>query len=68
MPVQPRLADIRAERINFQPGDRVLVRMHHRIDKEQETKLRRSIMKWAGTAVEVLIYCDLDMDMKIERL
>lgn len=68
MAVVPRIADVRLQRIQFQPGDRVLVCVHHRIDLEQERKLRKSIEKWAGGAVEVLIYSNLDADIQIEQV
>ena len=67
MSVRPRLADVRCSRITFQPGDRVLVRSHHRMDEEQKRRLKKSIVKWAGCSVEVYIYCVLDMEVEIEH-
>ena len=65
--VVPRLADVKCGRIKFDIGDRVLVRTRTRLDKEALRKLRRAIEKWAGSGVEVLIYCPLDMEIEIER-
>ena len=64
---RPRIADVNCSRLQFNPGDRVLVRTTHRLEKESIKKLRRSIQKWAGCEVEVLIYCILDMDIKVEK-
>jgi len=63
----PRIADIRCQRIVFQPGDRVLVRSHHRLEKEQREKIKKSVSRWAGADVEVLVYCPLDFELEIEH-
>ena len=67
MPVVPRIADVRCQRIVFQPGDRVIVRSYHRLDSPQRKQLERSIKRWAGTDVEVLVYCTQDLDLGIEH-
>jgi hypothetical protein len=67
MGVAPRIADVQCSRLTFQPGDRILVRSHHRLDRDQERRLRSSIVKWAGCEVEVLIFCLLDMDIEVEK-
>lgn len=66
--VVPRIADVRCERIRFQPGDRVLVKCNHQLEPEQVRRLKRSIQRWAGTDVEVLIYNPLDISLEIEHL
>jgi len=63
----PRIADVKCQRLQFQPGDRVLVRSNHKLTVDEERKLRRSIVKWAGGEVEVLIYCILDVEVWVER-
>lgn len=63
-----RIADVQCSRLQFEPGDRILVRSNHRMDNEQKRKLKRSIIKWAGCEVEVLIICLLDLDIKIEKM
>jgi hypothetical protein len=67
MAITPRIADVRCTRLVFQPGDRILVRSMHRLEPDQKKKLRRSIEKWAGCAVEVLIVCLQDFDIEIEK-
>ncbi len=66
MGVRPRIADVQCSRLVFQPGDRILVRVYHKIDKDQMRKLRKSVTKWAGCDVEVLIINALDMDIEVE--
>ena len=65
--VMPRLADIRCSRVVFAPGDRVLVRTYGELDAEHSKKIRKSIQKWAGCEVEVLIYDGTQMDIKVDR-
>jgi len=67
MPVLPRIAEVQCSRIQFQPGDRVLVKIFHNISVEQTKHLRQSIVKWAGTDVEVLIYNATEMEIKVEH-
>ena len=64
----PRLAEVRCERIKFDPGDRILVRTTHRLSPEQTTRLRKTIQKWAGCELEILIYSLADMDLRIEKI
>lgn len=63
----PRIADVQCTRLKFEPGDRILVRTHHRMNSEQKKSICRGIQKWAGCEVEVLIVCLLDMDVEIDR-
>jgi hypothetical protein len=67
LPALPRVANIDCSRIGFQPGDRVLVKCFHRLDSDQERKMRQTICRWAGCEVEVLIVCTQDMDLTIEH-
>lgn len=64
---RPQIADVRCSKIKFEPGDRILVRAHHRLTVDQVKRLRKSIQKWAGCEVEVLIYNGLDMEIEIEK-
>jgi len=41
--------------MQFQPGDRILVKSRQRLDKEARKKLQRVVEKWAGDHVEVLV-------------
>ena len=63
----PKLANLRCQRIVFQPGDRVLVKVHRHLDSYEEKKLRRAIVKWTGVDVEVLIYNPGKMEIEIDR-
>lgn len=62
----PRLADVQCSRLRFQPGDRVIVRVHRPISKEQEKRLKRVVERWAGDCVEVLVINDLEMSVHVE--
>ena len=64
---QPRLADLSCKQIRFRPGDRVIVRCHHKLDQNSHLRLRRAVQKWAGEDVEVLIYNPKEMDITIEQ-
>jgi len=50
-----KLANVQCKTIRFQPGDRVLVEVYQALDKEQEAKLKKTVERWAGKDVEVLI-------------
>ena len=67
MAVIPRLADVQCTRLMFLPGDRIIVRSKHRLDQGAQRKLRRTVERWAGVAVEVLIVCLPDMDVEIDH-
>lgn len=67
MAIMPRIADVQCTRLQFQPGDRILVRSHHRMDEDQKRKLRRSIQKWAGCEVVILIINTMDFDLTVEK-
>ena len=42
----PRLAEVRCDRIHFEPGDRIMVRVFHPIDADDRRKLISTIQKW----------------------
>ena len=63
----PQIADVQCSRLTFQPGDRTIVRMRVNIDNEQRRKLRKSIQKFAGCEVEVLIINELEMDIEVAK-
>jgi hypothetical protein len=65
---KPKIADVQCSRIQFQPGDRVLVRVYTKLDKDQEKKLKRTIQKWAGCEIEILVYNGLEMDISVENI
>lgn len=63
----PTIADVQCQRLKFQPGDPVLVRTYHKLDKDQKRKLQRSIIKWAGCEVRVMIINCLEMDLEFQK-
>ncbi len=67
MPVRPRLAEVHCEAIRFKPGDRVIVRSYHRLDRERRRGLERAVQKWAGVDVEVLIVDCTAMEVILDR-
>jgi hypothetical protein len=67
MSLTPRLADVRCTRIAFNPGERILVQLRMPMDLEAKKKLRRTVEKWAGGGVEVLIVDPAEMEVSIER-
>ncbi|KKN88364.1 hypothetical protein LCGC14_0249270 [marine sediment metagenome] len=65
--VRPRLANVQCTRMQFQPGDQVIVKSRHRLSKEDALKLKRTVEKWAGDVVEVLVVDLTLMDVEIEH-
>lgn len=63
----PKVADVQCSRIKFEPGDRVIVRSHHRLSHEQAAKLRKSLQKWAGCEIEVLIVDLTQYDVEVDK-
>ena len=62
----PKLADVQCTRLKFQPGDRVIVRVYRPISLEQEKRLKRTVEKWAGDCVEVLVINGTEMSIDVE--
>ena len=65
--IVPRLAEVKCQRIQFQPGDRIIVRVFHSLNKDEKKKLRRTIQQWAGVEVAVLIVDATEMEVRIEK-
>ncbi len=61
------LADVQCSRLQFLPGDRVLVKVYHTLDRDSRRKLEKSVKRWAGTDVEVLVYNATQMEITIDR-
>ncbi|MCK5615524.1 hypothetical protein KAR91_77385 [Candidatus Pacearchaeota archaeon] len=53
--VVPRLADVKLRAVKFQPGDRILVDVYQVLSINEINKLKKTVEKWAGGCVEVLI-------------
>lgn len=51
----PKLADVQCTRVEFQPGDRIIVKVFTDLDRDQRKKLLKTVAKWAGPDVEVLL-------------
>lgn len=61
--VRPRLADVQCSRMQFQPGDKLLVKVHHHLSKEDHHRVRKMVEKWAGDHVEVLVIDTTQMEV-----
>lgn len=64
---KPRLADVQCSRVQFQPGDRILVRVYQQLSPEQHKRLQRTVEKWAGGVAEVLIINANQMEIQLDR-
>ena len=64
---RPILADVKCSAYKFEPGDRVLVRVFQSLETTQMEKLKRTVQKWAGPDVEVLIYNNTKMEVSVEQ-
>lgn len=63
----PRTANINVERYKFQTGDRVLVRVYERLDKDTYQRIYNTVRKWAGKDVEILVIDETRMTVDVER-
>jgi hypothetical protein len=43
------------------------VHTNYRLDEEAKNKLKKTIIKWAGCDLEILIYSILDMEIEVEQ-
>lgn len=66
MGVSPRLADVQCTPFRFQPGDRILVKVKHPITNEQAARIRKTVEKWAGNMVEVLVTDTTLMEIEVD--
>lgn len=64
---KPRLADVQCSRLKFEPGDRVIVRVKQRLDRDSFKKLRKSVERWAGDHVEVILIDTTLMEIEVDR-
>lgn len=65
---RPRLADVQCSRMQFQPGDKVMVKVYDRLTKEEHRKTKKMVERWAGDGVEVLIVDTTRMEVtKLEE-
>lgn len=64
---RPRIADVQCSRLKFEPGDRLIVRIYQKIDNEAKRKLKKSVEKWAGDVVEVLLVDCTVFDIEVDK-
>jgi hypothetical protein len=62
-----RIADVQCSRLKFEPGDRLLVHVNYPLTKNEERKLRRSIGRWAGEEVVILIVDRTKMTVEVDK-
>jgi len=67
MTVRPRLAEVQCSRLQFEAGDRIIVRSFHPLSSERRKKLRKTVERWAGVDVEVLIVDTSQFDVEVEK-
>ena len=65
--IKPKIAEVQCQRLKFEPGDRIVVRVNGRLDPDQHKKLVKSIERWAGVSVEILVIDLTMMDIDIEK-
>ena len=58
MSATPKIADVSCVPLRFLPGDRILVRARGILSLAQKKSLHKTISKWAGDHVEVLVIDD----------
>lgn len=63
----PHVQNIQVTSVRFPPGTKLLVRTFFPLDDEARRRITRTIHKWAGSDVEVLVYCGLQMEVSIEN-
>jgi hypothetical protein len=63
----PKIADVQCQRLRFEPGDRIIVRVYSDLDRDQKRKLLKSVQKWAGSDVEVLLVDMRKYDIEVEK-
>lgn len=64
---RPRIANVQCSPVRFRPGDRVIVRVFQRLDKDATKRIRQSVQRWAGGDVEVLIVDCTLMEVSVEQ-
>ena len=64
---RPRLADVQCTRMQFQPGDRLLVKVFQPKTPSEMKKIRKMVERWAGSHVEVLVVDVTQMEIRIEQ-
>ena len=53
--------------VRLQPGDQVIVRVFQPVGEDELKRIRRTVQKWAGEGVRVLVVDCLKHDVSIVR-
>lgn len=63
----PNILNVKCEKVRFRPGDKVLVRCLEPLNKEKRERLFRTVQRWAGPDVGVLVIDLTQVEIEIER-
>jgi len=55
MTANPKLMDVQCSRMQFQPGDKILVKARTILSSLERKQIRKMVEKWAGDHVAVLV-------------
>jgi hypothetical protein len=61
------LTEVNCSRVQFMPGDRVIVRSRHQLTPQETDKLRKMVERWAGPNIEVLVVDLTKMELIVEQ-
>lgn len=64
---RPLISDIQTTRMKFNPGDRILIRTSVNLSQAQQDQLKKSITKFAGEDVRILIMNCLTSRLVVKR-
>ena len=64
---KPNIVEVKCTRLQFQPGDRVLVRVFSDVTPDQKKRIRDTVCKWAGCDIEVFVYNAFRMEISVEQ-
>jgi hypothetical protein len=62
------IQDVHCTRVQFAPGDRVLVKLYQPLTQGQRERVKESIEKWAGVPIEVFIYYAFEADVTVQDI
>ena len=61
------IAELDCQRLRFQDGDRILVKIFEEVSPEINKHITKTIRRWAGREVEVLVYDGRGMEITVEK-
>lgn len=62
-----RLADVHCTPMRFAAGDRILVTTRVPVDPNQKKQIQKTVERWAGNHVEVLVVDGTKMALTIQK-